>query len=73
MTTYEEDIDIYQEGASIAFKTPYAQVTKLQRALFKERFFLFVYSVYLRQANKEDVRALVKTVAESVRLQLSGS
>ncbi len=61
--------DIYREGASIAFEVPLDQVTRQQRQIFKERFFLFTYS---RGTNKENVRELVKAVAEMMRAQLRG-
>ena len=60
----EDTTDIYREGASIAFEVPYDQVTKHQRAVFKERFFPFTYR---RGMNKENVRALVKAVAEQMK------
>ena len=60
----ENTIDIYQEGASIAFDVPYDQVTKQQRAVFKVRFFPYMYR---RGTNKENVRALVKAVAEGMK------
>jgi len=67
--TDSEEKDIYQEGASIAFKIPYDQVTRLQRTLFKERFFLFVYAVYRRQTTREDVQYLIKAVAERMTIE----
>jgi len=60
--------DIYYEGASIAFEVPLEQVTKQQRQAFKEQFFMFAYS---RGTTKENVRELIKAVAEGMRAQRS--
>lgn len=60
--------DIYQEGAAIAFDVPLDHVTRQQRQIFKERFFLFIYR---RGTNKDNVRELVKRVAEMLRPQLT--
>lgn len=66
----DDNIDIYQEGASIAFEVPYDQVTKTQRGVFKERFFVFVYR---QGTNSENIRALARAVAEAMRPQLRGT
>lgn len=60
--------DIYQEGAAIAFDVPLDHVTRQQRQIFKEHFFVFIYR---RETNKDNVRELVKMVAELLRPQLT--
>jgi hypothetical protein len=67
-TETETGTDIYYEGASIAFEVPIEQVTRQQRQAFKEQFFMIAYS---HGTTKENVRALVKAVAEGMRAQRS--
>jgi hypothetical protein len=59
--------DIYREGAAIAFEVPLDQVTRVQRQLFKERFFLLVYD---RRTTAANVGELVKAVGLQLRAQL---
>lgn len=66
----DKKADIYFEGAAIAFEVPLEQVTRQQRQAFKEQFFMIAYS---RGTNKENVRELVKVVAETMRAQLRRS
>lgn len=62
--TNNDTIDIYREGAAIAFDVSYDQVTSVQRQLFKEHAFLITYA---RSTSKDNIRALLKVVAEAMR------
>lgn len=65
MATHELlGIDIFREGASIAFDVPYNQVTSSQRAIFKERFDLFACGF---ATDRENMRAQVRRVATMMR------
>jgi hypothetical protein len=65
MATHEIlGVDIFREGASIAFKVPYNQVTSDLRAIFKERFDLFTGGF---PTGQENMRAQVKRVATMMR------
>jgi len=66
----DQELDLYVEGASIAFDVPLDQVTRTQRAIVKEHCFWIVYS---RLTTRENVRALVGAVAEGLRRQLKGA
>jgi len=69
MATHEIlGVDIFREGASIAFGIPYTQVTNSQREIFKERFSLFACGFV---TDRENMRAQVKRVANMMRTRFA--
>lgn len=63
-------MDIHREGASLAFEVPLDQVTKAQRHMFKEHFFL---TAYTRGIDSKHIGEAVMRAAELLRAQLKGS
>lgn len=67
MATHEIlGVDVFREGASLAFGVPYNQVTNSQRTIFKERFDLFTGGFGM---SNETIREQIKRVANMMRLR----